>query len=153
MIYYYYYYHGNQRVFKFEVTINVLVSSFRFIWIPMLWVYDSYKYFTHFRARTNFRRQKCVKQLILLFSPRCSCVSQPRTTIFQFSANSYIMGITPITRYISRPSTCRRGLSRSFWWDAYDLTVSNKATLKKCLYNISSKLLHCEKYHNLIDVI
>ena len=25
--------------FQFEIIINVLVSSFRFIWIPMLWVY------------------------------------------------------------------------------------------------------------------
>ena len=25
---------------QFEIVINVLVSSFRFIWIPMLWVYD-----------------------------------------------------------------------------------------------------------------
>ena len=28
--------------FKFEIIINVLVSSFRFIWIPMLWVYGHY---------------------------------------------------------------------------------------------------------------
>ena len=26
--------------FQFEIIMNVLVSSFRFIWIPMLWVYD-----------------------------------------------------------------------------------------------------------------
>ena len=26
--------------FQFEIIINVLVSSFWFIWIPMLWVYD-----------------------------------------------------------------------------------------------------------------
>ena len=31
--------------FQFEIIINVLVSSFRFIWIPMLWVYGHYKYF------------------------------------------------------------------------------------------------------------
>ena len=29
--------------FQFEIILNVLVSSFRFIWIPMLWVYG---YFT-----------------------------------------------------------------------------------------------------------
>ena len=39
----------------FEIIINVLVSSFRFIWIPMLWVYGHQKYFT-FRAGTDFRR-------------------------------------------------------------------------------------------------
>ena len=26
-------------LFRFEIIINVLVSSFRFIWIPALWVY------------------------------------------------------------------------------------------------------------------
>ena len=32
--------------FQFEIIINVLVSSFCFIWIHnMLWVYDHYKYF------------------------------------------------------------------------------------------------------------
>ena len=36
--------HGNQRFFiQFEIIINVLVSSFRFIWIPMLWVYSHFK--------------------------------------------------------------------------------------------------------------
>ena len=28
---------------QFETIINVLVSSLRFIWVPMLWVYDHYK--------------------------------------------------------------------------------------------------------------
>ena len=32
--------------FQFQIIIPVLVSSFRFIWIPMLWVYGHYKYFT-----------------------------------------------------------------------------------------------------------
>ena len=36
----------DQRPFQFEIIITVLVSSFRFIWIPMLWVYGHYKYFT-----------------------------------------------------------------------------------------------------------
>ena len=31
--------HRNQRVFHLEICINVLVSFFRFIWIPMLEVY------------------------------------------------------------------------------------------------------------------
>ena len=39
--------HGKQSgFFQFEIIINVSVSSFRFIWIPMLWVYGHYKYFT-----------------------------------------------------------------------------------------------------------
>ena len=37
--------------------INVLVNSFRFIWIPMLRVYDHYKYFNSFSARIVFIRQ------------------------------------------------------------------------------------------------
>ena len=37
----------DQIVFcHFEIIINILVSSFRFIWIHMLWVYGHYKYFT-----------------------------------------------------------------------------------------------------------
>ena len=35
-------------VFQFEIIINVLVSSFHFIWILMLWVYDHYTYFNSF---------------------------------------------------------------------------------------------------------
>ena len=31
-------------LFQFEIIINVFVSSFWFIWIPMLWVYGLYKY-------------------------------------------------------------------------------------------------------------
>ena len=32
--------------YQFEIIINVFVSSFGFIWIPMVWVYGHYKYFT-----------------------------------------------------------------------------------------------------------
>ena len=39
-------YHGDQSYwFQFEFTIIVLVISFPFIRIPLLWVYDRYKYF------------------------------------------------------------------------------------------------------------
>ena len=30
-------------MFKFEIIVNVLVISIRFIWIPRLWVYSLYK--------------------------------------------------------------------------------------------------------------
>ena len=40
-----------------EIIINVLVSSFRFIWIPMLWVYGNYKYFYSYSAGIDFSRQ------------------------------------------------------------------------------------------------
>ena len=55
--------HGDQRVFwkirsnQFEIIINVLVSSFRFIWIPRLWVYGHYKYFNSFIVGIDFIRQ------------------------------------------------------------------------------------------------
>ena len=49
--------HRNKRVFQFEIIINVLVSSFRFILLPMLWVYGHYKYFNSFSAGIDFRRQ------------------------------------------------------------------------------------------------
>ena len=47
--------HGDQRVF-----INALVSSFWFIWIPMLWFYGHYEYFYSYSAGIDFiayRRQ------------------------------------------------------------------------------------------------
>ena len=34
------------KLLFFEIIINVLVSCSRFIWIPTLWVYGHYKYFT-----------------------------------------------------------------------------------------------------------
>ena len=44
-----------QGFFQFEIIINVTVSSFRFIWISMLWVYRHYKYFTAYSAGIDFR--------------------------------------------------------------------------------------------------
>ena len=43
--------------YQFEISKNVLVSSFRFVWIPMLWVYGHCKYFYSYSARIDFRRQ------------------------------------------------------------------------------------------------
>ena len=34
--------------FQFEIIINILVGSFRFIWMPMLWVYGYFKYFNYY---------------------------------------------------------------------------------------------------------
>ena len=42
---------------QFEIIRFVLVSSFRIIWIPMLWVYNHYTYFNSFGAGTVFIRQ------------------------------------------------------------------------------------------------
>ena len=43
--------------FQFQIIINVSVSSFRCIWIPMLLVYGHWKYFHSSSARIDFRRQ------------------------------------------------------------------------------------------------
>ena len=43
--------------FQYEIIINVLISSSRFIWIPMFWVYCQYKYFNSFSAGIVFIRQ------------------------------------------------------------------------------------------------
>ena len=43
--------------FQFEIIINVLVSPFSLVLIPMLWVYSHYKYFNSFSAGTVFIRQ------------------------------------------------------------------------------------------------
>ena len=48
--------HGVQ-MFLFDLNLNVLVSSFRFIWIPMLWVYGYFNYFNSFSAGIVFIRQ------------------------------------------------------------------------------------------------
>ena len=37
---YFYIKHETKGFFRFEIIINVLVSSFRFICLPLLWVYD-----------------------------------------------------------------------------------------------------------------
>ena len=42
--------------FRFEIVINVLVISFRFIWIPMLWVYYQYEYVYSYSAGIDFIR-------------------------------------------------------------------------------------------------
>ena len=50
--------HRNQKVFfQFEIIINVLVSSYWFIWIPMVWVYGHYKYLYSYSAGIDFSRQ------------------------------------------------------------------------------------------------
>ena len=45
---------------QFEIIINVLASSFRFIWIPMLWVYGHYEYFYSYSAGIDFNRQNLI---------------------------------------------------------------------------------------------
>ena len=47
--------HGDQTYFQLVIIINILVSSFLFISIPMLRVYDNHKYFHSFSAGIDFR--------------------------------------------------------------------------------------------------
>ena len=56
--------------FQFEIIINVSVSSFRFIWIPMLWVHGHYDFVYFYSTAIHFRR------LILTFKviPRAEMV-------------------------------------------------------------------------------
>ena len=50
--------HGDQRIFfQFEIMINVLFRCFRFVLIPMLWVYKHYKFCNSVRAGIVFIRQ------------------------------------------------------------------------------------------------
>ena len=48
---------GIKVFFQFETIMMVLVSSFRFIWIPLSWVYDHNKYFNSYSAGIDFSRQ------------------------------------------------------------------------------------------------
>ena len=54
------------RFFQFEIIINVLVSSFWFIWLTMVCVNDQYKYFNSFSAGTSNVRF-CWKHLTIKF--------------------------------------------------------------------------------------
>ena len=68
---------------RFEICINILVSSFWFIWIsvPMLWVYAHCKYFNSFSAgRQN---------LTLKDGPRAGRVNMDPTQIFYLTIIFY----------------------------------------------------------------
>ena len=56
-IFFYENYGDQTGFFQFEIIINALISSFWFIWIPMLWVYDHYKYLYFYSAGVDFKRQ------------------------------------------------------------------------------------------------
>ena len=49
--------HEEKGLFQLEFIINILVSFFWFIWIPMLWIYGHYKYYNSFSVGTVFIRQ------------------------------------------------------------------------------------------------
>ena len=61
------------EMIKKEIIIIVEVSSFRFIWIPMLLFHDHYKYFNAFSAGTVFIHQT----LTYKDGPRAERVNPP----------------------------------------------------------------------------
>ena len=48
---------GIFSIWSHHKQINVFISSFRFLWIPMLWVYGHYKYVNSHSAESDFSRQ------------------------------------------------------------------------------------------------
>ena len=56
--------------FQFEIILNFLVSSFRFIWIPMLWFSGHYKYCNSFSAVIVLRCQNLMS--LTLYPPNYS---------------------------------------------------------------------------------
>ena len=89
--------------FQFEIIINVLFSSFCFIWIPMLWMYGHCQFFNSFSGEIVFRRQiltftdvriwrlKTVPALLTLSSlslPLSSSSTTSRELLSQFSTCS-----------------------------------------------------------------
>ena len=69
------------RFFQFEIIINVLVSSLRLIWIPMLCVYGYYKYFNFYSAKIDFRRQHSRLYFLYFFIPTRHVVRLRHTNI------------------------------------------------------------------------
>ena len=54
---------GQRSFFEFEIFINDSVSSFRFIWITMLWVYGHIGYFHSYSAGVDFRRRNLTSKV------------------------------------------------------------------------------------------
>ena len=145
--------HGDQRVFQFEIIINVLVSSFWFIWIPMLWVYDDYKYFNSFSAGTVFKREThqrdCPRDVALdvaraigrdrqrdLFQNCCisvapaSCLTCELTCCVgrRVGLRVGVETVTLLSRLSSRPTSRVKSCSRSRWCVLTFIRQSLKST-------------------------
>ena len=91
--------------FQFEIIITVLVSSFRFIWIPMLWVYGHYKYFHSYSAGIDFSRQNLTSRRQILTTkvdPRTVRVKWWEIPLNPFSAGTYyeLLDLTYLVFYI-----------------------------------------------------
>ena len=83
---YFYISPGDCRIFfQFEIIINVLVSSFHFIWIPMLWVYGHYNGCYCLSAAIDFRRQNLTFKVVRFWrlnplTSRPGCIPGSRYT-------------------------------------------------------------------------
>ena len=88
-------------LFQFEIIINVLASSVRFVWIPMLWVYDHYKYF---RARIEFRHQNLTSAQEMV--KRCLI----------WASMQNLKGIVPRVECLSDNLAANRVLKRHLLW-------------------------------------
>ena len=55
--------HEKQWFFQFEIIINIFVSYYRFIWIPMLWVYGLFLCL-FFQCGRRLRRQIYRRQIL-----------------------------------------------------------------------------------------
>ena len=103
---------GGQRVFfQFEIIINVLVRSFRFIWIPMLWVYGHEKYVYSHSAGIDFSRQNLTSTFWRLKSIRRQILTTKvhlRTVrVNQCCYNAGLPSETLAQHYKSTDSTAR----------------------------------------------
>ena len=84
---------GDQRLFfHFEIIINVLGSSFLFVWIPIVWVYGHYIYVHSFNAVIAFRRQNLtikVDPRAVSVNPLTAGAANIRVFIFYYARHNF----------------------------------------------------------------
>ena len=83
--------------FQFEIIINVFVSSFRSIWIHILWVYGHYKYVYSYSAGIDFRRRNlnltCTQSRIHIFESSIKMVGPDTTSCIFVLAVSFVKAV------------------------------------------------------------
>ena len=92
--------HEDQGVFfQFEIIINVLVSSFCFIRIFMLWVYGHYKYLSSFSANIVLIRQYMTSTDVRFW--RIKTISPPKGLTRIWCLLPYMSDMCPDLRHSS----------------------------------------------------
>ena len=87
---------------------NVLVSSSRFIWTPMLWVYDYYRYFISFSVVIVFIRQNLTSKDVRFWRiktchfAKCNIWLSDTKRTMHIYCNQYTCNILHWTRHIIR---------------------------------------------------